>query len=119
MSRKVLVCDDERHIVRLLEVFLERKGFQVVTAFDGHQAMEKIRTEHLDLCVLDLMLPGLTGLELLNQIRSDPSTENLPVIVISGKAQDQDAFDAYHHGADLFLTKPFNPQELVMFSGPH
>ena len=115
MPLKVLVCDDERHIVRLIKVNLERQGYQVVTAFDGKEGLEKVRAEKPDLCVLDVMMPYMDGFEVLKSIRRDPDTENLPVIMLTAKAQDKDVFEGYHYGADMYLTKPFNPMELVTF----
>ncbi len=115
MALKVLVCDDERHIVRLIQVNLERQGYQVVTAFDGKEGLEKIRAEKPNLVVLDVMMPYMDGFEVLKSIRREPETENLPVIMLTAKAQDKDVFEGYHYGADMYLTKPFNPMELVTF----
>jgi two-component system alkaline phosphatase synthesis response regulator PhoP/two-component system response regulator VicR len=115
MALKVLVCDDERHIVRLIQVNLERQGYQVITAFDGKEGLEKIRSEKPNLVVLDVMMPYMDGFEVLKNLRKDPETENLPVIMLTAKAQDKDVFEGYHYGADMYLTKPFNPMELVTF----
>ncbi|CAN5529787.1 N/A [soil metagenome] len=115
MALKVLVCDDERHIVRLIQVNLERQGYQVVTAFDGKEGLEKIRAEKPQLVVLDVMMPYMDGFEVLKALRREPETENLPVIMLTAKAQDKDVFEGYHYGADMYLTKPFNPMELVTF----
>lgn len=115
MPLKVLVCDDERHIVRLIQVNLERQGYQVVTAYDGKEGLEKIRAEKPNLVVLDVMMPYMDGFEVLKSLRREPETENLPVIMLTAKAQDKDVFEGYHYGADMYLTKPFNPMELVTF----
>ncbi len=115
MPVKVLVCDDERHIVRLIQVNLERQGYQVVTAFDGKEGLEKIRAEKPNLVVLDVMMPYMDGFEVLKNLRREKETENLPVIMLTAKAQDKDVFEGYHYGADMYLTKPFNPMELVTF----
>ncbi len=115
MALKVLVCDDERHIVRLIQVNLEKQGYQVVTAYDGKDGLEKIRAEKPDLVVLDVMMPYMDGFEVLKTLRKEPETENLPVIMLTAKAQDKDVFEGYHYGADMYLTKPFNPIELVSF----
>lgn len=112
---KIVVCDDERHIVRLIQVNLERQGYQVVTAFDGKEGLEKIRAEKPNLVVLDVMMPYMDGFEVLKTLRRDPETESLPVIMLTAKAQDKDVFEGYHYGADMYLTKPFNPMELVTF----
>jgi two-component system, OmpR family, alkaline phosphatase synthesis response regulator PhoP len=115
MPLKILVCDDERHIVRLIQVNLERQGYQVVTAFDGKEGLEKIRAEKPNLVVLDVMMPYMDGFEVLKSLRREPETMNLPVIMLTAKAQDKDVFEGYHYGADMYLTKPFNPMELVTF----
>lgn len=115
MPKKVLVCDDERHIVRLIQVNLERQGYEVVTAYDGKEGLEKIRSEKPALVVLDVMMPYMDGFEVLKNLRKDPATENIPVIMLTAKAQDADVFQGYHYGADMYLTKPFNPMELVTF----
>ncbi|HSI72811.1 MAG TPA: response regulator [Fimbriimonas sp.] len=115
MAAKILVCDDERHIVRLIQVNLERQGYQVVTAFDGKEGLEKVRSEKPNLLVLDVMMPYMDGFEVLKNLRREADTEDLPVIMLTAKAQDKDVFEGYHYGADMYLTKPFNPMELVTF----
>jgi two-component system, OmpR family, alkaline phosphatase synthesis response regulator PhoP len=115
MPTKVLVCDDERHIVRLIQVNLEKAGFQVVTAYDGKDGLEKVKAEKPDMLVLDVMMPYMDGFEVLKTLRKDPDTMALPVIMLTAKAQDKDVFEGYHYGADMYLTKPFNPIELVTF----
>ncbi|MBL8068279.1 MAG: response regulator [Armatimonadetes bacterium] len=112
---KILVCDDERHIVRLIQVNLEREGFNVVTAYDGKDGLEKVKAEKPDMLVLDVMMPYMDGFEVLKALRKDPATESLPVIMLTAKAQDKDVFEGYHYGADMYLTKPFNPKELISF----
>lgn len=115
MPLKILVCDDERHIVRLIQVNLERQGWQVVTAYDGKEGLEKVKAEKPDLVVLDVMMPYMDGFEVLKTLRREPEFESLPVIMLTAKAQDKDVFEGYHYGADMYLTKPFNPMELVTF----
>lgn len=115
MATKILVCDDERHIVKLIQVNLERQGYEVVTAFNGKEGLEKIRAEKPSCVVLDVMMPYMDGFEVLKNIRRDPALEKLPVIMLTAKAQDKDVFEGYHYGADMYLTKPFNPMELVTF----
>ncbi|MBS1705891.1 MAG: response regulator [Armatimonadetes bacterium] len=115
MPSKILVCDDERHIVRLIQVNLEKQGYQIVTAYDGKEGLEKIKAEKPDLVVLDVMMPYMDGFEVLKNLRREPSTESLPVIMLTAKAQDKDVFEGYHYGADMYLTKPFNPMELISF----
>jgi len=115
MALKILVCDDERHIVRLIQVNLERQGWEVVTAYDGKEGLEKIKAIKPDLVVLDVMMPYMDGFEVLKSLRREPEFQELPVIMLTAKAQDKDVFEGYHYGADMYLTKPFNPMELVTF----
>lgn len=115
MPKKILAVDDERHIVRLIQVNLERAGYEVATAYDGREALKKIDEEKPDMVVLDVMMPYMDGLETLKQIRSNPATRDLPVIMLTAKAQDQDVFRGYSQGVDIYLTKPFNPMELLTF----
>ncbi len=113
---RILVTDDEPNIVRLIQVNLERQGFQVETANNGAQALEKIRANRPDLLVSDVMMPEMDGFELLSNIRRVSVLENLPVIMLTAKAQDRDVLEGYTRGADMYLTKPFNPIELVTFA---
>ncbi|MCS6951033.1 MAG: response regulator [bacterium] len=112
---KILAVDDEPHIRRLVQVNLERHGYEVVTASDGKDALEKVATEKPDLVVLDVMMPYMDGFEVLQTLRKNPETRELPVIMLTAKAQDADVFRGWQSGADLYLTKPFNPMELISF----
>ncbi len=113
--KKILAVDDERHIVRLVEVNLQRAGYEVVTAYDGREALEKVKSERPDLVVLDVMMPYMDGFEVLKNLKSDPSTAEIPVIMLTAKAQDADVFRGWQSGVDCYLTKPFNPMELLTF----
>ena len=112
---RILAVDDEPNIVRLIQVNLERMGYQVETANNGVQALEKIRASRPDLVVSDVMMPEMDGFELLSTIRRDPALEDLPVIMLTAKAQDKKVMEGYQRGADMYLTKPFNPMELIAF----
>lgn len=115
MPKKILAVDDERHIVRLVEVNLQRAGYEVVTAYDGREALEKVKAENPDLVVLDVMMPFMDGFEVLKNLKADPSTAEIPVIMLTAKAQDADVFRGWQSGVDCYLTKPFNPMELLTF----
>ena len=115
MSKKILAVDDERHIVRLVEVNLQRAGYTVVTAFDGREALEKVTAETPDLIVLDVMMPYMDGFEVLKNLKANPQTADIPVIMLTAKAQDADVFRGWQSGVDCYLTKPFNPMELLTF----
>lgn len=115
MAKKILAVDDEKHIVRLVEITLQREGYEVVTANNGAEALEKVASEQPDLVIMDVMMPEMDGLQALQKLKDDPATANVPVIMLTAKAQDADVFQGWKSGADLYLTKPFNPQELLTF----
>jgi len=115
MLKKILAVDDERHIVRLVQVNLQKEGFEVATASNGREALEKVAADKPDLVVLDVMMPEMDGFEALKKLKEDPETAGIPVIMLTAKAQDADVFRGWQSGADLYLTKPFNPQELITF----
>jgi len=107
----VLVVDDERNIVELVQLYLRSEGYQVESAYDGREALEKIGAIHPDLVVLDLMMPHVDGLEVTRRLRqSDAKT---PVIMLTAKGEDEDKVRGLDLGADDYLAKPFNPKELV------
>jgi len=110
-----MAVDDERHIVRLIQVNLERSGYQVITAFDGPDALKKVESEKPDLIVLDVMMPKMDGFEVLKRLQANPETREIPVIMLTAKAQDADVFRGWASGVSAYLTKPFNPLELITF----
>jgi two-component system alkaline phosphatase synthesis response regulator PhoP/two-component system response regulator VicR len=114
-AKKIMAVDDERHIVRLIQVNLERAGFQVVTAFDGAEALKKAESDKPDLIVLDVMMPRMDGFETLKRLQANPATREIPVIMLTAKAQDADVFRGWASGVSAYLTKPFNPLELITF----
>lgn len=115
MPKKILAVDDEKHIVRLVQVNLERAGYQVATAFDGVDALKKVQEYQPDLIVLDVMMPQMDGFEVLKHLKANPETRDIPVIMLTAKAQDADVFRGWQSGVDCYLTKPFNPLELLSF----
>jgi two-component system alkaline phosphatase synthesis response regulator PhoP len=114
-GRKIMAVDDERHIVRLIQVNLERSGYQVITAFDGPDALRKVESDKPDLIVLDVMMPKMDGFEVLKRLQANPETREIPVIMLTAKAQDADVFRGWASGVSAYLTKPFNPLELITF----
>ena len=115
MAKKILACDDERHIVRLIQVNLERAGYTVLTAFDGTEALRKVDADKPDLIVLNVMMPKMDGFEVLKRLQANPETRDIPVIMLTAKAQDADVFRGWSSGVSAYLTKPFNPLELITF----
>jgi phosphate regulon transcriptional regulator PhoB len=112
-SKKILVVDDEPDIVELVSYNLKKEGFEISSASDGEEALAKIRKEKFDFLILDLMLPGIQGMELCRILRSDPRTKNLPVIMLTAKGEEVDRILGLEIGADDYISKPFSPRELV------
>lgn len=110
---KILVVDDEKDIVDLVRSRLAREGYQVVTAFDGEEALEQVRAADPDVIILDLVMPKLNGLEVLKQLRGDPSGKWRPVIIVSANAELEAIKKCYNMEADLYLTKPATMENLV------
>lgn len=106
----ILVVDDEKNIVQLLRLYLSREGYQVETAYDGQGALEKARTTRPALVLLDLMLPDLDGFEVCRQLRK---VSDVPIIMLTARGEDVDKVVGLEIGADDYVTKPFNPRELV------
>ncbi len=113
MADLVMVIEDEKEIRDLVRYNLERAGFRVGTAANGEEGLERIFASRPEAVVLDLMLPGLNGLEVLRELRAEPATRDLPVIVLTARAAEMDKLLGFERGADDYLTKPFSPRELV------
>jgi DNA-binding response OmpR family regulator len=109
----VLVIDDDPVIVKLLRVNFELEGFNVISAGDGREGVEKARNERPDVVISDIMMPTMNGLELVSTLKSDPNTADLPVLLLSAKAQLADVQRGFELGADDYVTKPFDPIELI------
>ena len=115
MAKRILAVDDEKHIVRLIQVNLERAGYEVACANDGVQALEMVAQQKPDLIVLDWLMPQLNGMETLKRLKANDATADIPVIMLTAKSQDADVFKGWQSGVDCYLTKPFNPMELLTF----
>jgi len=113
MPKKILVVDDEKDIVDLITYNLEKEGFTTMRADDGEDALEMVKSRKPDLVVLDLMLPGVRGLEVCRFIRKNPETETLPIIMLTAKGDQVDKILGLEMGADDYITKPFNVRELI------
>jgi DNA-binding response OmpR family regulator len=112
MSR-ILVAEDDPDIARLLSHYLDKAGFDVATVATGRDVLPRIRREPPDLLLLDLMLPGLDGLEVCRAIRADVNTAAIPIIMLTAKAEESDRIVGLELGADDYITKPFSPNEVV------
>lgn len=111
--QRILVVDDDREIVRLVRAYLEKEHYQVFVAYDGQTALHMVRREHPNLIVLDLMLPDRDGWEITRTIRNDSSLHNIPIIMLTARIEDSEKIIGLELGADDYITKPFNPRELV------
>ena len=109
-DRKILVVDDEERMVRFIRLNLEYDGFKVIEAFNGQQAINKLRSDLPDIILLDVMMPDLDGFEVLKIIRE---TSSVPVIMLTAKGEEDDRIRGLELGADDYITKPFSPRELV------
>lgn len=106
----VLVCDDDKEIVEAIRIYLEQEGYEVLTAYDGEQALKQMSHSRVDMLVIDVMMPKLDGIRATLEIRKQ---SKVPIIIISAKSEDADKILGLNIGADDYVTKPFNPLELV------
>lgn len=111
--KKILVVDDEPDLVELVSYNLKKEGFRVSSAADGETALEAIKKGGIDLVVLDLMLPGISGIELCRMLRRNPKTESIPIIMLTARGEEQDRVTGLDAGADDYVPKPFSPRELL------
>jgi len=109
-AKRVLVVDDDVKTVELVKLYLNRDGYRVLTAYDGVEALRQAREGHPDLIVLDIMLPGIDGLEVCRTLRNE---SEVPIIMLTAKITDQDKLTGLSLGADDYMTKPFSPRELA------
>jgi len=111
--KKILVVDDEVALVEILKMRLEVKGYEVITAYDGPEALEKSRSESPDLILLDLMLPKLDGYRVCKMLKFDEKYQDIPIIMLTALAQESDKKLGLEIGADLYMTKPFESDQLM------
>jgi two-component system, OmpR family, phosphate regulon response regulator PhoB len=117
MSAYILVVEDESDIAALVAYHLARESYRVRTVGDGADALRVVEAERPDLVVLDLMLPTVSGLDVLRELRKQPELESLPVILLTARREEQDRIEGLQLGADDYVAKPFSPQELVLRVG--
>ena len=110
MAGTILVVDDEKNIVQLARLYLDKEGYRVEAAYDGAQALEKAKALRPDLVILDIMMPEMDGLSVCRELRK---TSNVPIIILTARGDDVDRIVGLELGADDYVTKPFNPRELV------
>jgi two-component system alkaline phosphatase synthesis response regulator PhoP len=112
-KEKILIVEDEKDIVKMLDYNLKKEGFRALSANNGEDGLDMARKEHPDLILLDLMLPEMDGLEVCKAIKNDTKTAHIPIIILTAKAQETDKIVGLELGADDYVTKPFSPKELI------
>ncbi len=110
---RILIVDDDQGLTQLLRLIFESKGFGVTIAHNGEQALEALARELPEAVILDIMMPGINGLQVCRQVRSDPRTTDVPIVVLTAKADPQTRQDALDAGATEYLVKPIRPSELI------
>jgi DNA-binding response OmpR family regulator len=115
MARRILTVDDEEHVVRLLQIRLTALGFEVVPAYDGEMALERVAESAPELVLLDVMMPKMDGFEVLRRLKENPETAHIPVIMLTARGQFEDLAHGYGEGAEWYFHKPFDMAELERF----
>lgn len=110
---KVMAVDDDHVIRGLLEVNLEMEGYEVVTAVDGQDALDKVKVEHPDLILLDVMMPNVNGWQVAEKLKGDPETRHIPIVFLSARAMEADVRKGTDLGVQAYVTKPFDPIDLM------
>ncbi|MCA9935927.1 MAG: response regulator transcription factor [Ardenticatenaceae bacterium] len=113
VTQRILVVDDDREVVRLMRAYLEQAGYEVLVAYEGETAVHTLRREKPDLILLDLMLPGMDGWQITRLMRSDTALAAIPIIMLTARVEDTDKIVGLEMGADDYVTKPYNPREVV------
>ena len=113
LKKRILVVDDDKEVVRLMRGYLEQSGYEVLVAYNGESAMHIIRRESPDLVLLDLMLPDRDGYDVTRTVRNDPNLMHMPIIMLTARVSDTDKIVGLELGADDYVTKPYNPREVV------
>lgn len=106
----ILVVDDDKEIVKAIEIYLSKEGYQIIKAYDGNQALKCVKENNIHLAILDIMMPQMDGISLAAKIREEYT---FPIIMLSAKSEDYDKIQGLNNGADDYVTKPFNPLELI------
>lgn len=106
----ILVCDDDKEIVNAINIYLSKEGYNIIKAYNGKEALQKIKENEIHLIILDIMMPEMDGITVANEVRKEKS---IPIIMLSAKSEDYDKVEGLNSGADDYVTKPFNPIELI------
>ena len=114
MAKRILVVEDEHPVARLIQVNLEAAGYEVTVASGGEEALAALAVEMPALMVLDVVMPGLDGFEVLRQLKADPDTADLPVVMLTARTDEQSIFKGWAEGVHCYMTKPFDPKDLLL-----
>jgi len=113
MADTILVVDDSEDVALISARMLSQRGFAVSTASDGHEALAMVKRQRPNCILLDVMMPRMSGLQVLEALKADPATANIPVIMVTARTGDEDVLHGYQQGADYYITKPFTADELL------
>jgi len=113
MREKILIVEDEKDIVKMLDYNLKREGYRTISCYNGETALDLVAIQHPDIIILDLMLPGMDGLEVCKTLKKEEKSARIPIIMLTAKTQEADKIVGLELGADDYITKPFSPRELV------
>jgi len=112
-QERIVVIEDEADILEVLQYNLTREGYRVASSRDGEEGLQRVRDENPDLVLLDLMLPGLDGIEICRRLKADPTTSAIPIVMVTAKGEESDVVLGLQMGADDYVAKPFSPRELM------
>ena len=117
MSATVLVVDDHEDNVAIVSRILLDRGYEVRIARDGWSALESVRQQRPDVVLLDIMMPGMDGMQVLDHLKRDPGSSSIPVVMVTAKSEDKDVLAGYESGADYYITKPFTARQILYALG--
>lgn len=113
-KKRILVVDDDKDCVQLVKDFLESKDYEIITAFEGETGVAKAKTIKPDLIIMDIMMPVMDGITALQRMKENPLVSKIPVIMLTSKDKDEDVLAGYKHGAEYYITKPFDLKQLIL-----
>ncbi len=111
--KRLLLVDDDPNLIMLVQDYLQCQGYEVITAENGHEALDILGKDKIDMVICDVMMPGMDGYAMVRQVREDPAVAAIPILFLSAKGQSQDRVKGLNTGADVYMIKPFEPEELV------
>jgi len=112
-NKKILIVEDDQHIRKLLTILIRKEDVEIDEAVEGNEALQKLQDNRYVLVILDIMMPNVDGFSILKELREKPATAQLPVIIVTAKTEDKDLMRGYSMGANYYITKPFEPQDLI------